>query len=78
MFKKNMEKILISTKQSHHDGGSDAPGTSLMQLLFADYLQQNRNCQVYLSDPFYNSHNILMSVGDKVKLAIDFETGLFL
>ena len=54
-----MEKILISTKQSHHDGGSDAPGTSLMQLLFADYLQQNRNCQVYLSDPFYNSHNIL-------------------
>ena len=59
MSQNNMEKILVSTKQSHHDGGSDAPGTSLTQLLFADYLQQNRNCQVHLSDPFYNSHNIL-------------------
>ena len=59
MLKNKMEKILISTKQSHHDGGSDAPGTSLMQLLFADYFQQNRNCQVHFSDPFYNSHNIL-------------------
>lgn len=54
-----MEKILVSTKQAHHAGSSDAPGTSLTQLLHADYLQQNMNYKVYLSDPFYDSHNIL-------------------
>jgi hypothetical protein len=53
-----MEKILVSTKHNHN-GGSDAVGSSLPQLLNADYLQQNMNCQVYLSDPFYNAHNIL-------------------
>lgn len=59
MSQNNTEKILVSTKQAHHDGSSDAPGTSLPQLLHADYLQQNLNCKVYLSDPFYNSQNIL-------------------
>ena len=46
----NMEKILVSTKQSQSNSGSDAPGTSLTQLLHADYLQQNRKLMIRKND----------------------------
>ena len=55
-----MEKILVSTKHSLMAAvGSDAVGSSLPQLLNADYLQQNMNFEVHLTDPFYNACNIL-------------------
>jgi hypothetical protein len=72
-----MEKLLVSTKQSLMAAvGSDAVGSSLPQLLNADYLQQSMNYKVYLTDPFYNACNLLnkfcYEVSDKTSKDIDY------